>query len=70
MQTKIFKSLVEGVSDDTFEKNDGSGVVSFVSWDRLKPYIEHAVGKKPDEKIVGLRIDNTGINVKFERIKK
>jgi hypothetical protein len=70
METKIYKSLAKGVSDSAFEKNDGSGVVSFVSWERLKPYIEHAVCKKPDEKIIGLRIDNTGINVKFERVKK
>lgn len=71
MDDKIFKSLDENLTNEEFQKEyGGSGVTSFVSWERLKGYINHAVGKKIGEEVVGLIIDKNGITVKFETTKK
>jgi len=67
---KLYKSLIQNVSNDKFKNEYGRGTISYVSWERLQPYIEHAVGKNPDEIVVGLKIDETGIHVRFERKKK
>lgn len=39
---------------------------SNVSWDRLLPYIEQAVGKKPNEEVVGLLVNENGIRVQID----
>lgn len=66
---KIYKSLTQGVSDEKFKSEFGRGTVSFVSWERLRPYIEHSVGKKIDERIAGIKIDESGVTVRFEKSK-
>ncbi len=67
---KLYKSLEKSISDSKFEKEICDGTISFVSWERLKPYVEHAIGKTPREKIVGIEITQDGLTVKIERIKK
>ena len=63
MEGKIKKSFKQGVPD---EKVEEFGVTSFCSWERLKPYIEQACGKHPDEVIVSVIADKDGIKVIYE----
>jgi len=66
-EVKIYKSLIDDISDEKFKSEFGRGVRSSVSWERLLPYIEHAVGKRLHEEVVGIKIDEKGVTVKFER---
>lgn len=64
---KFYKSLSENISDDKFKAEFGNGTISFVSWNRILPYIEHAIGKNNSEKVEGIKVDQNGISVKFEK---
>ncbi len=66
-EVKFYKSLDEKISDDKFKAEFGNGIISFVSWSRILPYIEHAIGKKITEKVGGIKVDQKGISVKFEK---
>ncbi len=67
-EIKIYKSLIENISDEKFKSEFGRGVHSTkVSWIKLVPYIEHIVGKRVNEEIVGIKIDEQGVTVKFEK---
>jgi hypothetical protein len=39
------------------------GIMTFVGWQRLLPYLEKAIDKREVEKITGLTIRNDGIKV-------
>jgi len=65
---KIYKSLTQGMSNDKFKSEYGKGVIGYVSWERLRPYIENSIAKKLDEKIVGIKIDEEGIHVNLRKI--
>lgn len=43
-----------------------TGLSSCASWERLLPYIEQAIGKKPNEEVTGLIVDKDGIRVQME----
>lgn len=43
-----------------------SGLGSHVSWERLKPHLEAAVALKDGEKIVGITVEDSGIQVWME----
>lgn len=64
---KFYKSLEQNISDDKFKAEFGNGVISFIGWNRILPYIEQGVNKKSTEKIVGIKVDRDGISVKFEK---
>lgn len=64
---KIYKSLEAGVSDEQFKREADGGVICQFSWETLKPFIAHAVNKRPGEKIVGIVATQDGLKVKFGR---
>lgn len=67
-EVKIYKSLIENITDEKFKSEYGRGIHSTkVSWGKLVPYIEHIVGKRIHEEITGIKIDEQGITVKFEK---
>lgn len=44
---------------------DGSGLTAFVGWDRLRPYLEEAIGLKPHEQIVSVEVSDQGLDVRL-----
>jgi len=64
---KIYKSLEASVSDEQFKREAEGGVISEFSWEVLKPFIAHAVNKRPGEKILGIIATQDGLKVKFGR---
>lgn len=64
-ELKIFKSLDARKSNEKFKSEFGQGVISFVSWDRLIPYLNQSVDKKVEEQIEGIKVDEKGIHVKL-----
>jgi len=59
----IKKSLKPDVSPDEMEL---TGVTSFVSWERMLPYLKNAVNLKPSEQVRGFIIDEDGVKVLIE----
>lgn len=53
---------------DVKESDLGSGLISVISWERLKPHLETAFVLKPNERLVGIEISDSGIAAKFETI--
>jgi hypothetical protein len=43
----------------------GNGLVNFASWNRLLPYIENAGGKRINEELIGLSVNEEGIYIYF-----
>lgn len=66
MKTEIIKTLSEVPQS---EINRG-GVFTFRSWESLKPLLGESVRLRADERITGIVIDEDGVNVKTEIIKK
>lgn len=60
---RIFKSFVSGKKDQSVM---GGGIMSSISWEALKPYLEAACKLKPSEILVGVIADDQGITFKFE----
>lgn len=52
-----------------FEKDAklGSGAVSQVSWETLKPFLDQAFQVRPYEKLMGLQITKDSVTATFER---
>lgn len=69
-ELKIYKSLTKGINDGEFKSEFGRGRHSFISWDSLRPYIEHLCSKDRNEKIDGLKIDEKGIHIKISKNEK
>jgi hypothetical protein len=64
--TKIVKALSTEKETPGIEArllNGGYGLVTQVSWERLKPYLEQAVNLDKNEKLVGIIADENGIKV-------
>lgn len=59
--------MKENISDDKFKAYFGSGVRVAISWDKLLPYIEHIGLKKHNEHVAGIKVDERGVTVKFEK---
>lgn len=47
-------------------KYEGSGLMSEISWERLKPFLDLAFNKQTKEKLVGIEITERGIRAQFE----
>lgn len=63
---KIAKSFDKSLTDIQIEY--GSGVVTYCSFDRLKPYLEQACKLGKNEKIKGIVVDENGINILLQTI--
>lgn len=57
MIKKSFKANIPSKSMET------TGVTSYVSWERLMPYIKQSVNLKPSEELRGIEVDDNGIKV-------
>lgn len=64
---KFYKSMNENISNDKFKTYFGSGVRVSVSWEKLLPFIEYITAKKPNEHVAGIRVDENGVTVKYEK---
>jgi hypothetical protein len=50
-------------------KNLEDGRISYIDFDRLKPYLIQAFGIKPYERLSGITVTESGIKAKIELIK-
>ncbi len=51
---------------DVDKSNLDSGIISEISWQRLKPYLDQAFGVDSREKLIGITVTESGIKAKFE----
>ena len=63
--SKIVKSFKSNLTDYEIQH---VGVICFCSWNRMKEYLNQACTIKPDEEIVGIIVDENGINIKIKNI--
>jgi len=52
----------------TFD-NSGSGTTVFVSWERLRPFLESAIELRGDETIEQVDVDKDGLKVRIAEVK-
>ena len=67
---KIYKSCTPGMSNEQFRINHTNGLTTFVSYERLlREGLYEAIGfKKDTERMVGMVMDQSGIQVYIEKI--
>ena len=63
-------SIVKSLSNKTVVEVKEASLTSFIGWERLRPYLEDAIGKKPYENVIGIEVDSDGIKVKLEHTKQ
>lgn len=60
----MFGEIIKTFDGSPENKLDyGTITTSYVSWERLKPYIEKAIALKSEEEIKGIVCDKDGIKV-------
>lgn len=62
-------SIVKSLSNKTVSEVKEAALTNFISWERLRPYLEEAIGKRHYENVIGIEVDVEGITVKIEHTK-
>ena len=57
--------LVKTLSSKTTEQIDSGGTTNYISWERMKPYLEIAVRLKDHEQIDGVIVEEDGLKVRI-----
>jgi hypothetical protein len=53
---------------DVDKKELETGVMTYISFQRLQPFLEKAIDLKPNERLVGITVDGCGLKCKIEMV--
>ena len=57
--------FTKSLSEKTILEVEATANTNYCSWERLKPFLNQACDLKPDERIVGIEIIESGVKIKI-----